>query len=70
MTTIELILDDATVSAIAAKVAHVLGMPADAWLNVRQAAGIHDLVARGKLQVTRDGRRLLFRRAWLDEVLA
>jgi hypothetical protein len=53
------------------------------WLDVRQAARylgygddlergrrrIYSLVETGRLQVKRDGTRLLFRREWLDAVL-
>jgi excisionase family DNA binding protein len=78
MTTIDLRLDDETVEQIAARVAKALGDPAAPWLNVAQAAAylacnpdrIHDLVSSRKLDVRRDGRRLLFRREWLDAVLA
>lgn len=49
----------------------------DPWLNVEQAAAylaaprsrVHDLVALGRVRCARDGRRLLFRRAWLDAVV-
>lgn len=49
----------------------------EGWMNVEQAATylscprsrIHDLVALRRLQCARDGRRLLFQRAWLDEAL-
>lgn len=78
MTTIDLRLDDETVDLIAARVADALGRPAMPWMNVEQAASylackpdrIHDLVGSGRLEVSRDGRRLLFRREWLDAVLA
>lgn len=47
------------------------------WLNVRSAATyldcserrIYDLVEQGRLDAMRDGRRLLFRRQWLDAAL-
>lgn len=78
MTTIDLRLDDETIDEIASRVATMLGAPAAHWLNVEQAAAhlackpdrIHDLVSRRVLDVRRDGRRLLFRREWLDAVLA
>jgi excisionase family DNA binding protein len=47
------------------------------WLNVNSAAAyldctprrIYDLVEQGRLTPMRDGRRLLFRRQWLDAAL-
>lgn len=47
------------------------------WLDVAAAAvylacsakRIYDLVALGRLRCARDGRRLLFRREWLDAAL-
>lgn len=47
------------------------------WLGVAEAASylrcprsrIYDLVAQRDLRCARDGRRLLFRRAWLDGAL-
>lgn len=47
------------------------------WLDVEHAARyltcedhrIYDLVYQGRLRVARDGRRLLFRREWLDDCL-
>ena len=47
------------------------------WLDVGAAARylaceshrIYDLVSAGRLHCARDGRRLLFRREWLDEAL-
>ena len=47
------------------------------YLTVQQAAEylacpksrIYDLKARGRLRCCHDGRRLLFRREWLDEAL-
>jgi excisionase family DNA binding protein len=68
------------VDEIAGRVAERLnGSPAGTagWMNVEQAAGylacpksrIHDLVAQERLQYAKDGRRTLFRREWLDDVL-
>lgn len=47
------------------------------WLDVDAAARylaaerhrVYDLVSAGRLRCARDGRRLLFRREWLDECL-
>ncbi len=47
------------------------------WIGVEEAAThlacprsrVYDLVAERSLRVRRDGRRLLFRRSWLDEDL-
>jgi len=51
--------------------------PNDPWLDVDEAADylrckpqrIYDLVSYERLRVAKDGRRSLFKRAWLDEVL-
>ena len=51
--------------------------PSAPYLGVEQAAEylacpksrIYDLKARGRLRCCHDGRRLLFRREWLDEAL-
>lgn len=60
------------------EVAHGSATPLeDGYLNLAQAAEylaakpsrIYDLVARNELHVARDGRRLLFRREWLDAVV-
>ena len=48
------------------------------WIGVEDAAKhlacsrkrVYDLVAQRRVRVFRDGRRLLFRRSWLDEALA
>lgn len=48
------------------------------WIDVDDAAvhlactrkRVYDLVAQRRVRVFRDGRRLLFRRSWLDEALA
>jgi excisionase family DNA binding protein len=72
---IELDLPAGTIEQIAEAVAQRLGASEPhGFLNVTQAAEylacgtdrIYDLVAAGKLQVARDGRRLLFKAAWLD----
>lgn len=47
------------------------------WLGVDEAAGylscpksrIYDWVAQSRVEFRKDGRRTLFRRAWLDEAL-
>ena len=69
------------VDAIASRVVALLDerMPAVAspWLDVEQAAvylaadkqRVYDLTHAGTLRPARDGRRLLFRREWLDEYL-
>ena len=49
----------------------------DPWLDTDAAAAylacdprrIYDLVAMGRLRQAKDGRRLLFRREWLDAAL-
>jgi excisionase family DNA binding protein len=68
------------VQTIADKVAECLAeqlQPGDPWLDVDEAAEylrckpqrIYDLVSLGELRPAKDGRRSLFKRAWLDEVL-
>lgn len=69
------------VDAIACRVVALLDERAPAvaspWLDVEQAATyivasrqrVYDLVHAGTLRPARDGRRLLFRREWLDELL-
>lgn len=75
MSTLEVRLAADQLDALADRIAARMGQPQiDRWLTSDQAAAylgcprgrIHDLVARGDLQVRRDGRRLLFRQAWLD----
>ena len=64
--------------AIAARAAELVedrvdGAP-EPWLDVAQAAEhlackpqrIYDLVSQGRLEHRKDGRRLLFRRSWVD----
>ena len=78
MTTFEVVLDDATVSDIARRVAAEIGPLTEPWLNVEQAAAylacptsrIYQLVSLGQLKRAKDGRRALFRREWLDAVVA
>ena len=49
----------------------------ESWIGVDGAADylacarqrIYDLVSQGRLECRRDGRRLLFRRSWLDAYL-
>jgi excisionase family DNA binding protein len=68
---------DRVAGQVADRVAAALAAREAPWLNVEQAAAylaaprsrIHDLVAAGQLRCARDGRRLLFRREWLDDAL-
>jgi excisionase family DNA binding protein len=67
------------VEAVGARVADLVvdrvNRPPDTWLSRDQAAEylacdpqrISDLVHEGRLRPARDGRRVLFRREWLDE---
>ena len=69
------------VEAIAGRVAELLiehqPRPAEPWLDVAGAAAylacdtrrIYDLTSSRRLRCARDGRRLLFRREWLEAVL-
>jgi excisionase family DNA binding protein len=69
------------VDQLARRVAELAREPdrhsAEPYLDVEQAAmylacnkdRIYDLKAVGRLRYAQDGRRLLFRREWLDEVL-
>jgi excisionase family DNA binding protein len=71
----------AAIDAIASRVVELLGQQdrssSSPWLDVDQAAvyiaasrqRLYDLVHAGTLRPARDGRRLLFRREWLDEYL-
>jgi excisionase family DNA binding protein len=78
VTTISLALDERTVAEIARKVAVELGTPTEPWLTVEQAAAylacptsrIYALVSTRRLEHAKDGRRVLFRREWLDAVVA
>lgn len=70
-------LSDADKQDIAERVAALVAAPSP-WLNSQQAAEylacstqrIHDLVSLGVVRSSRDGRRLLFRREWLDAALS
>ncbi len=67
--------------AIAARAAELVedrgAAAAEPWIGVEEAAEylrckpqrIYDLVSQGRLEHRKDGRRLLFRRSWLDEYL-
>jgi excisionase family DNA binding protein len=75
----ELALPPETIELIAEKVAERVGAGSrvDGFLTVDRAAEylacerhrIYDLCRRGGLRHARDGKRLLFRREWLDDVL-
>jgi excisionase family DNA binding protein len=79
MAGIDIKLDDADVVRIADALAARLGreQAAEGYMNADQAAEylacdrarIYDLVGRGALRCTREGRRTLFRREWLDAIL-
>ncbi len=68
---------DELVDTIAARVAERLEQPTDGWLDVDQAAvhisapksRVYDLVSQGRVECRRDGRRVLFRREWLDAAI-
>jgi len=74
-------LPDDFVEQLARRVAELAqdarARPAEPYLDVEQAASylacnkdrIYDLKAIGRLQYAQDGRRLLFRREWLDAVV-
>jgi excisionase family DNA binding protein len=70
-------IPDEFVDEIADRVAERFDRPVEGWLDVEQAAAylaakpdrIYDLVAMDRLEVRRDGRRLLFRREWLDAAI-
>ena len=65
------------VDQIAERVAERLERPAESWLDVDGAATyiaaprsrVYDLVSQGRVECRRDGRRVLFRREWLDRAL-
>jgi len=67
-------IPDEIVDLIAERVAERLERPAEGWLDVDQAAAyiaapksrVYDLVAQERVECRRDGRRVLFRREWLD----
>ncbi len=73
-------IPDATITAIAERVLEIIGdheRQVEAWMNVDQAAEylaaprsrVYDLVESGRLEHRKDGRRVLLRRAWLDDYL-
>jgi excisionase family DNA binding protein len=70
-------IPDELVDAIAERVAERLERPSENWLDVDQAAAyiaaprsrVYDLVAQERVECRRDGRRVLFRRQWLDDAL-
>ncbi len=82
---VALVVPPELVDALAGRVVELLeqrglvGAPTapEAWIGVDEAAAhlacpksrVYDLVAERSLRVRRDGRRLLFRRSWLDEDL-
>jgi excisionase family DNA binding protein len=65
---------EALARRVATLLAAQLAAPPDGWLDVEQAAAhlscraqrVYDLVSEGRLRRAKDGRRLLFRREWLD----
>ena len=70
-------IPDELVDAIAERVAERLERPSEGWLDVGQAAEyvaaptsrIYDWVSQGRVECRRDGRRVLFRREWLDAAI-
>ncbi len=77
MAELRLDIPDELADAIAERVVELLGAPAEPWLDVDAAAEyvaapksrIYDWLAQGRVEHRRDGRRVLFRREWLDAVL-
>lgn len=77
MTELRFEIPDELVDAIAERVAERVERPAEAWLDVDGAAEyiaaprsrIYDLVSQERVECRRDGRRVLFRREWLDAAL-
>ena len=77
MPEIRIDIPDELVDAIAERVADRLERPAEGWLDVDQAAArvaaprsrIYDWIAQERVECRRDGRRVLFRREWLDLAL-
>lgn len=77
MSEIRFEIPDELVNAIAERVVDLLGKPAEGWLDVDEAAAyiaapksrIYDWISQGRVEHRRDGRRVLFRREWLDAVL-
>lgn len=72
-----LTIPDELVDLIADRVVERLGAPPEPWLDVDAAAihlacpksRIYDLVAQERVECRRDGRRVLFRREWLDAAI-
>jgi len=70
-------LSDEDVERIAQRVLAAGSSPSDPWLSIEEAAEhlrakpqrLYDLVSTGRLKPAKDGRRLLFRRSWLDAYL-
>jgi len=77
MTELRFNVPDELVDVIVERLAERLERPAEPWLDVDQAAAyiaaprsrVYDLVAQERVECRRDGRRVLFRRAWLDAAL-
>ena len=77
MTELRLEIPDEIVERIAARVAELLEPAPEGWLDVEAAAEyltapksrIYDLVAQERVECRRDGRRVLFRREWLDAAI-
>ena len=79
--TVEFRVPDEFVEGLARRVAELTAAGSHAkpspYLDVDQAAAylacdrdrIYDLKAQGRLRYVKDGRRLLFRLEWLDDVL-
>ena len=79
MTELRFDIPDELVDLIAERVAERLQRPTESepWLDVDQAARyiaaprsrVYDLVSQARVECRRDGRRVLFRREWLDAAL-
>ena len=77
MTELRVTLPDDLIEQIAEQVVAKLGKPPEPWIDVDGAAvhlacpksRIYDLVAQRRLECRRDGRRVLFRREWLDAAI-
>ena len=77
MTELRFEIPDDLVELIADRVAEKIGKPREPWLDVDAAAEylacprsrIYDLIAMDRLEVRRDGRRVLTRREWCDDFL-
>lgn len=65
------------IAARAAELVEDRAEAADLWMDVGESAEylrckpqrIYDLVSQARLEHRKDGRRLLFRRSWIDEYL-